>query len=130
MAGNLVRNDEPAALNLGVLLLDGAVVGRVGVMEVGFTWDPGVLVVDLELGLRRTDSTYTCTMYINLVNRLLNSHCTIFVYICPDVIQENVGIEGFRLVLVKLCCTYIVVQNLKWVPSGWLLSTRFLRMQH
>lgn len=53
MVGNLLRGIEPVALDLGVLLLEGAVVGLVGVVTEGFTLDPGVLEVDLELGLWR-----------------------------------------------------------------------------
>ena len=46
--GNLLRT---IALDLGILLLGGAVVGRVGVVTEVFTLDPGVLEPDLDPGL-------------------------------------------------------------------------------
>ena len=50
--GNLLRDDEGVTpVDLGVLLLEGAVLGRVGVVEGGFNWDPGALEVDLAPGL-------------------------------------------------------------------------------
>jgi hypothetical protein len=52
----LLRDDETFTLvNLGVRLLEGAVFGRVGVVDGGFNWDPGVLEVDLEPGFAIED---------------------------------------------------------------------------
>ena len=48
----MLRDDEAVTLvDLSVLLLEGAVLGRVGVVEGGFNWDLSVLEVDLEPGL-------------------------------------------------------------------------------
>ena len=48
----LVRSEAEAAVDFGMLLLEGAVAGRVGVVKGGFNWDPEVLGAVLDPGLQ------------------------------------------------------------------------------
>ena len=53
----LVRSE--AAVDFGMLLLEGAVAGRVGVVKGGFNWDPEVLGAVLDPGLYTSVETIT-----------------------------------------------------------------------